>query len=352
MLASDPKFGKRTWQDVLDTMTAQRQGDTRNRWLTVAKDKALKRLWACPLIQTTLEQLLRAMQEGTVSTNVYLRRLHNFALEYARIPSPIIPSPVWPPISHGERRAITFEEHRKIVEREGNPERRAFYQLGWELGGSQTDMAMLCAENFNWLENVLAYTRKKSKTPVLQTLSAEIETILKDLPQNGPLFPYLRNVRSADRATEFKQRCSGLGIKGVSLHSYRYAWAERARRCGYPERFGQEALGHASAAIHRAYAKSVLVELPPLEEYERGKFKVAALPKRRECGQDNCRIIAVVATRLVADAPHTLWRKAAVTRVSSLLRLSHQLGRKSSAFIRAKNRTGARCRLLGIPQLM
>jgi hypothetical protein len=46
---------------------------------------------------------------------------------------------------------------------------------------------------------------------------------------------------------------------------------------GYPERYAQEVLGHASAAIHRAYAKSVRVELPPLEEYE--KSKVLALPK-------------------------------------------------------------------------
>jgi len=44
---------------------------------------------------------------------------------------------------------------------------------------------------------------------------------------------YLRSVRAADRATEFRQRCDGLGISGVSLHSYRYAWAERAKQCGY-----------------------------------------------------------------------------------------------------------------------
>lgn len=48
-------------------------------------------------------------------------------------------------------------------------------------------------------------------------------------------------MRAGDRATEFKQRCACLAITGISLHSYRYAWAERARRCGYPERFAQEA---------------------------------------------------------------------------------------------------------------
>lgn len=56
---------------------------------------------------------------------------------------------------------------------------------------------------------------------------------------------------------------------GVSLHSYRYAWAERAKQCGYPERFAQEALGHNSKAVHRAYARRAQVRLPSLESYER-----------------------------------------------------------------------------------
>lgn len=75
-------------------------------------------------------------------------------------------------------------------------------------------------------------------------------------------------MRPGDRATEFKQRCDGLGIRGISLHSYRYAWAERAKIAGYPERFAQLALGHNSKAVHRAYAKKAQVTLPPLEEYE------------------------------------------------------------------------------------
>ena len=85
----------------------------------------------------------------------------------------------------------------------------------------------------------------------------------------GPLFPYLRTVRSGDRATEFKQRCNGLGIKGVSLHSYRYAWAERAKTAGYPERYAQVNLGHNSRAMARAYSRKAPVEMPSLSEYER-----------------------------------------------------------------------------------
>ena len=76
-------------------------------------------------------------------------------------------------------------------------------------------------------------------------------------------------MREAHRATEFKRCCRRLAIKGITLHSYRYAWAERARTCGYPERFAQEALGHNSKAVHRAYARKAQVVIPSLEDYEK-----------------------------------------------------------------------------------
>ena len=55
----------------------------------------------------------------------------------------------------------------------------------------------------------------------------------------------------------------------MSLHSYRYAWAERALKCGYPERFAQQALGHNSKAVHHAYSKRAEVTVPSLEDWER-----------------------------------------------------------------------------------
>lgn len=76
-------------------------------------------------------------------------------------------------------------------------------------------------------------------------------------------------MRPGDRATEFKQRCDGLKIKGISLHSYRYAWAERARRAGYPLRYAEEALGHNSKAVHRAYARKAEVCVPCLDDWEK-----------------------------------------------------------------------------------
>jgi integrase len=65
------------------------------------------------------------------------------------------------------------------------------------------------------------------------------------------------------------ERCDGLGISGVSLHSYRYAWSERALKCGFPERFAQQALGHNSKAVHRAYAKHAEVTVPSLADWEK-----------------------------------------------------------------------------------
>jgi hypothetical protein len=106
-------------------------------------------------------------------------------------------------------------------------------------------------------------------TIAIMRFDEDMAEILRDLPGSGPLFPYLRTVRAGDRATEFRQRCVGLGIKGVSLHSYRYAWGERAKSAGYPERYAQVNLGHNSKAMTRAYSRKAEVEMPSLSEYER-----------------------------------------------------------------------------------
>jgi integrase len=78
---------------------------------------------------------------------------------------------------------------------------------------------------------------------------------LRTLPQEGFLFPHLQKWSEKHRASLFKRRISGLKISGITLHSYRYSWAERAMTCGYPERFAQSALGHNSKSVYYAYAK-------------------------------------------------------------------------------------------------
>ena len=62
-----------------------------------------------------------------------------------------------------------------------------------------------------------------------------------------------------------------LNIEGRSLHSYRYAWAQRARAAGMPEREAMNHLGHESRAVHAAYAGGAQLAVLPLEFYEAQK---------------------------------------------------------------------------------
>jgi integrase len=268
LIGSDNGIATRTWQNAIEALIATKQGANQHRWQTAAKDKAFVPLIPKIIIETNGELLLKVMQRGTVSTNVYLRRLHNFCVDMNWLPWPLIPKRQWPVVTHKDQRAITLEEHLKIIAAEVNPERKALYQLCWHLGASQGDIANLQGEDVDWKNSTVSFTRKKTGVPVIVHLGTEALNLFRDLPAEGMLFPYLAHVRAGDRATEFKSRCRQLGIKGVTLHSYRYAWAERAKTVGYPERFAQEALGHNSKAVHRAYAKRALMKIPSLEDYE------------------------------------------------------------------------------------
>ena len=273
LTAADPMMVQRTWQTVMETMGQAKRGPTEKRWTTACKDRAFDLIRHVKLTETRAEQFWKVLYMGTVSTNTFLRRMHNFAVDMNWILAPVIPRRQWPKIHFKEKRAITADEHRRIVERERNPERKAFYELAWHLGASQSDLANLHAEDIDWPSRTITFERMKLRhravVPPQIRFGKEAEAIFVQLPRMGPLFPYLRTVREGDRATEFRQRCDGLGIKGVSLHSYRYAWAERAKTCGYPERFAQMALGHNSKAVHRAYARKAQVTVPALEDYEK-----------------------------------------------------------------------------------
>ena len=269
LAASDPQIATRNWQFVMDELVKLKKDQTQHRWQTAIKDKAFDLIRHLPILETRPELFLRVLESEKVSTNVYLRRIHNFALDMTWLPWPVLAKKRWPAVEFKEKRGITLAEHQAIVARENNAERRAFYKLAWHLGASQSDLAFLEAENVDWDHHVISYKRMKTKTVAIMRFDEDMAEILRDLPGNGPLFPYLRTVRAGDRATEFKQRCDGLGIKGVTLHSYRYAWAERAKTAGYPERYAQVNLGHNSKAMTRAYSRKAEVEMPSLSEYER-----------------------------------------------------------------------------------
>ena len=272
---ADPKLGTRTWQEVMEHIVSLKTDETRRRWDVAIKDKNFEGIRKLIVAETRPEHFYKALEDGKVSTNVYLRRIHNHALGMEWLLKSVIPRLQWPRPVFKSKRSITSAEHTAIVARELNAERRDFYELLWHTGASQTDAACLMPEDVDWNSRTICYSRRKLKSrgtavkPALIRFGEEVAAILQRRPQTGALFPYLCTVRAGDRATEFKQRCDGLEIKGVSLHSYRYAWAERALKCGYPERFAQQALGHNSKAIHAAYSRNAEVTVPSLDDWEK-----------------------------------------------------------------------------------
>jgi integrase len=216
---SDPMVTTRTWQNVLVEIIGLKTGPTQARWQSAAKYRAFDLIRDRILIETQAEHMQAVLRTGTVSTNAFLRKVHNFAVDMNWLPATVIPRRQWPAIHYKEKRAITLEEHQKIIAAEKNPERKVLYQLCWQLGASQGDIARLKGEDVDWTDNTVSFTRKKTGVPVLVYLGGEASNLFKDLPAEGPLFPYLAKVRAGDRATEFKSRCRQLGIVGVTLHS-------------------------------------------------------------------------------------------------------------------------------------
>src|SRR5437899_10723379 len=132
-------------------------------------------------------------------------------------------------------------------------------------------------KDIDWQSRTITYFRRQTGSRTQFTISKALERVLQQLPTTGPLFPKLSTFSESDRASRFRRRCHQAGVSGVTLHSYRYAWAERAKVVGMPERFAQAALGHNSKAIHRAYAKRAEIVVPSLEDYEK-KFAAANAP--------------------------------------------------------------------------
>jgi integrase len=189
LAAADPLIPKRTWRFVAEELVKTKHGENARRWQNALKDQQIVKILPLTLIQTRAENFLAALHAGTVSTNAYLRRLHNFALGIGWLLCPVLPPKQWPKVHYKAKRAITREEHERIVAREGNAERRAFYELLWELGGSQGDVAKLRADDIDWRTKTLSYFRAKTGQPAQICFDEEVAQILRRLPAKGPLFP-------------------------------------------------------------------------------------------------------------------------------------------------------------------
>jgi hypothetical protein len=159
---ADPAALKRVWQMVIDELSSRGKEPTRRRYVREFRSKAYDLIREKPLVQTTSDDLRTVMKRGTKTTNRALRTLHNLALGSGWIHWNIINPRQWPECPETPRRAITQEEHEKIIAADGNDERRYYYQMLWEIGAAQTDCSLLTAEMFNWEKRVLTYQRKKT----------------------------------------------------------------------------------------------------------------------------------------------------------------------------------------------
>jgi len=286
LAANDTQVATRNWQEVMNEITKSKKASTLAFYLRAFKQKAFDSIRKLPVVQTRPEHFLHVMGAGTVATNKNLRRLHSYALSMTWLPWPILTRKQWPELRYKNKRGITREEHLTILAKELNPEWKAFLELLWHVGPSQGDMAALRAEDIDVEHRVIKFSRQKTRSLTVQRYGEDVAAVLSRLPRSGLLFPKLSQHTSSNRAARFSKALKRRGVVGVSLHSYRYAWAERAKTSGYPERYAQEALGHKSKAVHRFYAKMARVELPPLEDYEKSMGVARCSPSRsyKTCG--------------------------------------------------------------------
>jgi integrase len=253
----------------MDQLQSRGKDSSRERYANVFKSSAFDGLRHKKLLETTADDFLAMFKDGKVSIVCFLKRLHNFAVNLGWIAVPIVAPYLWPKYEPKDRRGITLDEHQSVLAKEKKAEWKLYLELLWETGAAQSDAASFTAEDIDWQTRTISYFRQKTGSLAQFTISKALERVLQQLPTTGALFPNLSTWSESDRASRFRRRCHKAGVAGVTLHSYRYAWAERAKVVGMPERFAQAALGHNSKAIHRAYAKKAVIIAPSLEDYEK-----------------------------------------------------------------------------------
>src|SRR5665213_3058784 len=136
LAAIDPTMAQRTWQTVIQEFCGRGQSTTRARNSRATCSKDFAALRKKKLVETGPGDLRQVLKTTGTFNNHVLRCLHNLALGLGWLPWPIIPPKLWPKPKETPRRAITLEEHQKILTSEQDRERRLFYQLLWEIGSS------------------------------------------------------------------------------------------------------------------------------------------------------------------------------------------------------------------------
>ena len=86
LTATDAEIAKRTWQAPMDEMTKTKTGSTFIRCQRAMQDHAFDIIRDLTILETHSVHFLRVLEAGSVATNVFLRRIHNFALDMNWLP--------------------------------------------------------------------------------------------------------------------------------------------------------------------------------------------------------------------------------------------------------------------------
>jgi hypothetical protein len=104
--ATDPDAARRTWQAPMDELMKNKTDVTRTRYERAMMVPAFDSIRNVVILETHSAQFLKVLAAGGVATNVFLRRIQNFALDMNWLPRPVLVR------SSGSTCASKTSEHR------------------------------------------------------------------------------------------------------------------------------------------------------------------------------------------------------------------------------------------------
>ncbi len=131
LAAVDPEALSRTWSAVMDILCRRGGTSTRERARRAVEGESLKVLRNKNILETTATDFLTILADGKSSTSHYLRLLQNLTIDLGWLPAgPVLARKCWPAVEREQRRAITLQEHVRIIEAATNavsiPEAKSF----------------------------------------------------------------------------------------------------------------------------------------------------------------------------------------------------------------------------------
>jgi len=269
---NDPQYFGRSWGQLFDKYIARCElPQQRERLRRSLESPVLQSIRAEQIVGTEADAFIESILRLKRSIRYHVQLAYRYGIKINWVSRDLIADDLWPEVRWKNFRAITQEEHRRLCETVEDPERRNYYELCWHIGASQGDAARLDASNIDWERKLLVFRRaklKSDKPPARIRIGPALEELLKRLPSHGPLFPKISKEKTNRRSGDFWRRCRRLGFPpGCVLHSYRYAWIQRAAQAGMPERYAMAMMGHQSRMVHESYAEKAVIECPSLEEF-------------------------------------------------------------------------------------